>query len=652
MKLRAPAFPLITVDPYFSVWSFSDKLNEKDTVHWSGKRQALVGVCEIDGKSFSFLGDSDRMNIPKMKQISVYVSAFKTIYKFVANDVKLEAMFFSPLLPTDLNLLSVPVSYLNLTIKSLDGKKKDVKITVKASEELCLEFRDKCPVLIQDESVKEGITAISMGGIEQPVLGKSGDGICIDWGYFYLAANNNSSVNKCKEDNMSCVSVTSILDTDNNKNVLITFSYDDIYSIKYFGEMLSAYWKKSGNTIKKEISLAYDEYELRLKKCDEFEKALRAEAIDCGGEKYADLLELSLRQVLAAHKLVTDTKGKLLYISKECYSNGCAATVDVSYPSMPLFLIYNPKLMHAMLRPVFRYANSDAWPYEFAPHDVGTYPILNGQVYSGGTEMKYQMPIEECGNMLLMVTATAIVMRDFSFAKEFKLSLDMWAEYLYKNGFDPENQLCTDDFAGHLAHNANLSLKAIMALCGYSYVCEELGFLEQSRKYKASSIQMAKDWVEAAANEDKSFKLAFDQEDTFSMKYNMIWDKLFQTNLFSEKIVESEFISYFNHINPYGMPLDNRSDYTKSDWLVWVATLARSKEEFMTFIEPLWLAYNLSPSRVPMTDWYSTITSLQISFQNRTVQGGLFMKLLDAKGICKIKEPNLDKTTLHETYHK
>ena len=99
--------------------------------------------------------------------------------------------------------------------------------------------------------------------------------------------------------------------------------------------------------------------------------------------------------------------------------------------------------------------------------------------------------------------------------------------------------------------------------------------------------------------------------------------------------MEREFASYAARLNPYGMPLDNRADYTKSDWLVWTATLAPDKEQFMAFIHPLWLAYHVSPSRVPMTDWYSTVTSQQIGFQNRTVQGGLFIKLLEQKGLCR-----------------
>ena len=87
-----------------------------------------------------------------------------------------------------------------------------------------------------------------------------------------------------------------------------------------------------------------------------------------------------------------------------------------------------------------------------------------------------------------------------------------------------------------------------------------------------------------------------------------------------------------------GMPLDNRQSYTKSDWLVWTATLATDRDDFERMIEPLWNAYNKSESRVPMTDWYYTVTATHRHFQNRTVIGGLFIKLLEYKEIMKLNK--------------
>ncbi|NMA66195.1 MAG: DUF4965 domain-containing protein [Clostridiaceae bacterium] len=124
---------------------------------------------------------------------------------------------------------------------------------------------------------------------------------------------------------------------DNEK--LFIFAYDDIDSIIYFEKPLKAYWKKYGKNITEVIVESFIEYDSLIKRCEEFSLNLKNAAIKAGGEKYAELLLLAYRQVMAAHKLVIDENGENLYISKECFSNGCAATVDVTYPSAPMFLI-------------------------------------------------------------------------------------------------------------------------------------------------------------------------------------------------------------------------------------------------------------------------------------------------------------------------
>lgn len=291
------------------------------------------------------------------------------------------------------------------------------------------------------------------------------------------------------------------------------------------------------------------------------------------------------------------------------------------------------------MRPIFKYANSDVWPFDFAPHDAGQYPLLNGQVYSHGTRPEWQMPIEECGNMLIMVAAVSVAQKNASFAKENLDLLKQWANYLVDHGVDPENQLCTDDFAGHLAHNVNLSAKAIMGVTSYAIIRDMLGDTSESKKYLSIAKEMADTWLKNAANGDGTYRLAFDKPDTYSLKYNLIWDVLFNTNLFAKDAIKSEVDSYVNRrLNKYGVPLDNRESYTKSDWVVWAASLADNKEDFEKMVDPLWLAYHESSSRVPLTDWYDTLDAKQKGFQARTVQGGLFMALLKDSGICRYFE--------------
>lgn len=202
-----------------------------------------------------------------------------------------------------------------------------------------------------------------------------------------------------------------------------------------------------------------------------------------------------------------------------------------------------------------------------------------------------------------------------------------WADYLSENGQDPANQLCTDDFAGHWAHNANLSIKAIMGIAGYAEMARIKGDQETAEKYMNRAKEMAVKW-EADAREGDHYRLAFDREDTWSQKYNMIWDKLWNLNIFPNDAMERDVQYYLTKQNKYGLPLDCRKDYTKSDWIMWTAGMAKDKADFLQFVEPLYKYMDETGSRVPTSDWYDTKTGLMVGFKARSVIAGHWMRVL------------------------
>ena len=635
MKMRPPAIPLITSDPFFSVWSESDALNASDTVHWTGRTVALRCTVKVGDREYGVMGRND--GIPAARQICFDMDAFSSYYTFDCGGVTVRLTFTSPVIPDDLYLVSRPVSYLYISADA-DG----VRAKVSASEQICLDLAGEYPVKASFEG-----GSVTLASEVQNVLSHDGDDQRIDWGRFYLTCKTpkGAEYGSYLADGMTFV----FAEAEVGEGTLFSFAYDDVKSIEYFGDKLDAYWKTKDATITDAISAAHRDYTDIMKRCADFSEKMVADATAAGGEKYAELLILSLRQSVAAHKLVLDTEGEVLYISKECFSNGCAATVDVSYPSTPLFLLYNPELVRGMMRPIYRFASTEAWKYDFAPHDAGRYPLVNGQVYGlkdGVLLEEKQMPLEECGNMLLMEATAAVATGNADFAAEHIDILRKWCTYLVENGEDPSNQLCTDDFAGHLAHNCNLTLKAIMGIAGMGIIEKLLGNGGEYERLLAVAKKMAESWAKRAANADGSYRLAFDWQNSFSMKYNIAWDKLFGTEIMPKEVLSSEFSSYAKHMNDYGLPLDNRADYTKSDWYIWTGVLADGKEDFEKFIEPLWDSYNETASRVPMTDWYMTTTALhraygsssglRKSFRNRTVVGGHFMKLLEYKGTLRL----------------
>jgi hypothetical protein len=401
--------------------------------------------------------------------------------------------------------------------------------------------------------------------------------------------------------------------------------YDDIYSIQYFGQNLRPYWNRNNNeSIVSQFKKADSEYDKLMDQCTKFDKKLLEDATKAGGRKYAELCALAYRQAITAHKLVQSPNGDLLFLSKENFSNGSIGTVDVTYPSAPMFLYYNPELAKGLLNFIFDYSESGKWVKPFPAHDVGTYPLANGQTYGG------DMPVEEAGNMLILTAAISKIENNAAYAEKHWKVLTTWTDYLVDKGLDPENQLCTDDFAGHFAHNTNLSVKAILGVASYGYMAGKLGKKEVAEKYISQARKMAREWMKMADN-GTHYRLTFDKPGTWSQKYNLVWDKLLNLDIFPQEVAEKEIKYYLGKQNKYGLPLDNRATYTKTDWIVWTATLANDKATFEEFINPIHLFMNETKDRIPMSDWTFTDQPYHKGFRARSVVGGYYIKMLHEK---------------------
>lgn len=576
-------------------------------------------------------------------QKSVDVQATQTHYQFACGNVDLRLTFTAPLFMDNLDLISRPVNYITYDIVSNDGKKHNVELYFEAS-----------PVWAMDKPYQEADSEIinaenkiflKTGTKSQNVLAKSGDDVRIDWGYFYLVSDDKNVLanvgenyalrekfvaDKFEEKTESTkvydyLGLLKKLGNVESATGKIMLGYDDIYSIQYFNDNLRPYWNRNNDqTIISQFAKADKEYDSLIEKAYAFDKELMQNATTSGGKEYAELCALAYRQAIAAHKLVQAPNGDLLFLSKENFSNGSIGTVDITYPSAPLFLLYNVDLVKGLMNHILYYSESGKWTKPFAAHDIGTYPLGNGQTYGG------DMPVEESGNMLILARAIAEVEGNADYAKKHWTVFTVWADYLVENGLDPENQLCTDDFAGHFAHNANLSVKAILAIASYGELAKMQGDAVTGEKYIAAAKEMAAKW-ETMAKDGDHYKLTFDKPGTWSQKYNLVWDKILKMGIFDPNIAQTEIAYYLTKQNKYGLPLDNRELYTKTDWIIWTATLANDQATFEKFISPIHLFMSETKDRVPMSDWVFTHEANQRGFQARSVVGGYFIKMLNDK---------------------
>jgi len=784
---KMPAYPLVTHNPYFSIWSFSDDIQKSTTRHWTGYDQGLIGYAKVDGVQYQILGDmqlpstpiaavgevdpvnclytfetpgvgwnqekfettkwetgklpfgkgwdndfatawdtkeiwvrrtfnydgaaidnllaklrydedievylngnkiyscgncyvtsvktylleevfkkylhkgentiamhclnsqgyawldaglyarKNFTNIQLAKQDNVTVTATKTSYRMLCGPVAVSIDFLSPLLASNLDILSRPLSYISFTSSATDNKKHDVQILFGVSTSI---VKDRSS---QIENTTEGsynnIKYLKTGVADQKLLAKSGDDLRIDWGYAYLSLNNSKAILATKTSAQILSQIAGVSEStkvaDNYLTVQLNqkpgaseavtdrvmLSYDEIKSVQYFGANLDPWWKKKYTTMEGLISFAATDYTRVAALCDAFDKNLYNSATKSGGPEYAALCVTAYRQSLAAHNTIRGPQDQLLFPQKENYSNGSIWTVDVTYPSAPLALLYNPDLLKGMVAPLIEYSETGKWKKPFPAHDLGTYPLANGQTYPA------DMPVEEAGNMILLTAVICKAENNISFAKPHWKVLSEWVNFLVNDGLDPVNQLCTDDFAGHLSRNANLSIKAIVGIGAYAQMANKMGMPAVAEKYSAIAKDYATKWLSLASVGDH-YALTFDKGNTWSQKYNLVWDKLLDLKLFSAEVYKKEIAYYLTKQNKYGLPLDSRKTYTKSDWVIWTASMAANQKDFTTLMHPIYLYATETASRVPISDWHETHTGKQVGMQARSVVGGYFMKLL------------------------
>ncbi|HEV2634173.1 MAG TPA: DUF5127 domain-containing protein [Actinocrinis sp.] len=664
--LRPPATPLAVRSPYFSTWQAADSLAGTWPTFWNGRTTALCGIARIDGAPWIFCGAPALPGGPAlstMSQVSLTFTATRSVYTLTGGGVTLTVTFFSPVALTNLQRQSVPFSYVTVQAASSDGRNHTVDIHVDASGEW-VDGDSSTLINWAQQQTGGGNLALTFTPNSPGVLQENGDQA--SWGSLVLSAPAGSGVTwQIGQDTVVRTAsaangaLANTVDTNqpraisNNWPVLglnrnlgtvtpsgpsavfqIAIGHVRTPAVSYLGANLNPWWTNYwGTSWQNMLDWFVGDYSSALSAGAALDAQVRSDASNAAGggtagTDYAAICALALRQAVGGTELVNYNGSPWAFL-KEISSDGNVSTVDVMYPSSPAYLYLSPAYLQLLLAPVLAYAETGGWNQTFAEHDIGPhYPNGSGGV-SNGKDTQEDMPVEESANMLIMVAA--VIQRlpaaaATSFAQAHYPILRQWAEYLVTNALDPGYQNQTDDFTGFIAHSVNLALKGIVGIGAMGVIAKTVNNTADVTRYTSVSRSYISQWV--SKGEDSSgqhMKLAYDQDGTWSLKYNGFADRLLGLDLMPVGVAAQEAAWYQANAGTYGVILDPRNDYTKADWEMWAAAWLKGQGTITsTLVQGEYGFLNSTPQRVPFSDWYVVATAAQQGFQDRPVVGGTF----------------------------
>lgn len=677
--LRPPAVPLVVRGPYVNTWQFSDSAPGTWPTFWTGGVKAITGMARIDGTAYAFFGAPPSSIVSQqMTQTQLEIMPTQSRYVFQAGGVTLYLTFLSPVEATDIQRLSMPLGYLSAQVQSNDGNSHSVSLYFDISGEWA---HGTSSTLI---SWQQQQVAHSGGNLTTWTITPSSPGVLAEtndypsWGQAVWATSTQSNLSyqsggdtTVRTQFVSQGSLTNSVDSNmpraiNNNWPVFAFSFalgtvTGVTSsplvlalghvrqpaVSYQGTQIPPLWQSYWSTWQQMLAFFYDDASAAVSRANALDASIVSSAVAANGVHYAAICALATRQAFGGVELVNTSAAPWMFL-KEISSDGNISTIDVIYPAFPIFYYLNPTLLSLLMAPILTYAESGLWPQTFCLHDLGSsYPNASGHNDGGGENM----PVEESANMLIM--AAAYVQQAGSnaaaFSKAHYTILKQWANYLNApnggspsrpNALDPLFQNQTDDFTGSIAHSTNLALKGIIAIGAMSIIAQAAGNSADQQFYASTASSLISQWAQLGQDASQAhLDIAYNESDTaantgpgtYSLKYNGFSDKVLGLGLISSSVASEEAAWYQGKENEYGIPLDSRHTYTKADWEIWTAAATDTAALRQYLIDSLYRFYNTSPSRVPATDWYDTITDTQNGFQARPVVGGFFALLARLK---------------------
>ncbi|KAG0142884.1 hypothetical protein CROQUDRAFT_97034 [Cronartium quercuum f. sp. fusiforme G11] len=696
--LLPPAIPLAVRSPYLSAWLATGSeggnggyLSGRWAQFWPIQfpstphhyRLGWSGLIRINNKTYQFMGHPNEdfeigNNGLIANQISFEYTSTRSIFIFQVEKVKFQVMFLSPIGPTnDLLRQSLPFSYLSIEIlENEDQSKIEIYTDIQAdwasgdhnanitwqfnqnqhSVDYSLQrlnplvFSEECEYAEWGQAIYSTIVTpeLTTGSAYAPELRSQ------------FVANGklrNKHDNEFRKINDRTPSFGYASPLTTNKPIVYVIGHVRDPYVNYVRsgsqESRSGYWRTSFNTTTEALEFSLKDYENALKESTKIDEQIYADAIRTSGSNHAAIVSLSTRQALGTFEITVGkdqdgnfNKSDVQAFLKEISSNGDMSTVDVIFPQFPILTYYDPALLKYMLDPIFEYSESGLYPNKWTVHDLGRYPNATG--YNDGQDEP--MPVEEAGNILIMTLAYHQLTNNTAWLHQHYDILSQWTSFLVEDGLVTAEQLSTDDFAGTLANQTDLAIKAIIGIGAMAEISLSTDHFSDASKFRKIAEDYVIKWMEYAISIDKTHtKLAYQLEDSWGTLYNLFADRLLNLNLVPHSVYEMQSTFYPLVANTYGVPLDSRRTWAKTDWEMFAAGTATSSNDRDLFINKLfdYLQANLVNAAFP--DLYETETAKfpgrsntstwRIEFINRPVSGGHF-SLLALDKMTKVNKMN------------
>ncbi|KAH8813098.1 glutaminase GtaA [Xylogone sp. PMI_703] len=668
---RPPSIPLAVKSPYLSTWlpAGSDGGNGGYLVgEWpqfwtilfveyncySGETIEWAGMIRVDNAVYTWMGVPTNDSKTADQVAFEYTSTRSTFVMNVGGLVQMNITFLSPVTPNDIQKQTLIFSYLDVAVESSDGKEHDVQLYVDTSADWAA--GDKTSPVQWDYGTTGKLAYHKFYPQNQLLVSETNQQP--DWGYWYWATETashlthqsgkdtdvrGSFVSEGKLDNSKDTNFGSPQDTavvfgfaldlgsiTASTSTLFTIGLTQEIAIQFASaggvEYLPSLWTSYFSDELDSVSFFYNDYDHASSAATSFDNQVAADALAAGGNDYVTITSLSARQAFGALQPVGN-KTKQYIFMKEISSDGNVNTVDVVFPLHPVLLYTNPVNLKLLLDPLFENQESGQYPNTYSMHDLGSsYPNATGHP-DGKDEAQ---PLEECGNMLVMTLAYAQRTSDVSYLSAHYDILNQWTQYLIQEALIPANQISTDDFAGSLANQTNLALKGIIGIEAMATIADLTGNSADAKNYTDIAHDYISQWQVLGIAHDANpphTTLGYGLNDTHGLLYNLYADTELNLGLVPQSIYDMQSAFYPTVEDKYGVALDTRHNYTKSDWQMFTAAISSSSTKEM-FISDLAKFINETPTSGPLTDLYDAQTGDWPidagQFRARPVVGGHF----------------------------